>query len=152
MQKPAKRPFNKIEYSSEIRKSNVNTKRGTQQETNSLNINLKTINKGFLLEHMADHHEPTKAKIINEYIHEKANFTSTRKLFGFSEEAPPNKAPHEEIKEHMARVYEDADFVKKIMNNEKMDLKTKLLIIKFLERIRMSALNPSEHKLWKVKF
>lgn len=90
MQKATKRPFNKIEYTSETRKSNINAKRGTQQETTSLNINLKTINKGFLLEHIADHNEASKTKIVNEYIHEKANFTSTRKLFGLGEEAPPN--------------------------------------------------------------
>ena len=43
----------------------------------------------------------------------------------------------------MLKVYEDTDFVKKIMSNEKMDLKTKLLFIKFLERIRMSAIKPT---------
>ena len=52
----------------------------------------------------------------------------------------------------MVRVYEDTDFVKKVLKNEKMDLKTKLLFIKFLERIRMSAVSPEEHTLWKVKF
>jgi|JI9StandDraft_2_1071091.scaffolds.fasta_scaffold1195822_1 hypothetical protein len=49
----------------------------------------------------------------------------------------------------MLSVYENADFVKKILSNEKMDFKTKLLFIKFLERIRKSAIAPEEHKLWK---
>ena len=33
-----------------------------------------------------------------------------------------------------------------------MDLRTKLLFIKFLEKIRLSAIKPTEHKLWKERF
>ena len=52
----------------------------------------------------------------------------------------------------MLDVYSDPGFVSKLLKNEKMDLKTKLLFIKFLERIRLSAVNPREHKLWKYRF
>lgn len=65
MEKPAKRPFNKIEYSNETRKSNISSKRGTQQETTSLNINLKTISKGYLLEHVSGDNKQNKIKIVN---------------------------------------------------------------------------------------
>ena len=43
----------------------------------------------------------------------------------------------------MLKVYEDSDFVKKVLSNEKMDLKTKLLFLKFLEKIRLSAIKPT---------
>jgi hypothetical protein len=62
-------------------------KRGNQQETTSLNINLKTISKSYLLELIEASQEPTQIRIVNQYITDKANFTTTRKLFGVFEES-----------------------------------------------------------------
>jgi hypothetical protein len=47
--------------------------------------------------------------------------------------------------------YVDTDFIKKILTNEKMNFKSKLIFIKFLEKIRMSALDPNSHHFWKEK-
>ena len=52
----------------------------------------------------------------------------------------------------MVEKYSDPCFVRKIFANEKMDLKSKLTFIKFLERIRMSAICPVRHTLWKERF
>jgi hypothetical protein len=62
-------------------------KRGNQQETTSLNINLKTISKSYLLELIEASQEPAQIRIVNQYITDKANFTTTRKLFGVFEES-----------------------------------------------------------------
>jgi len=38
------------------------------------------------------------------------------------------------------------------MCNQKMDLKSKRIFIKFLEKIRKSAVDPKAHTLWKERF
>ena len=38
------------------------------------------------------------------------------------------------------------------MCSEKMDLKNKRIFIKFLEKIRKSAVDPKAHTLWKERF
>jgi len=43
-----KRTFQKIDYSNEMRQLNIAAKKGNEQETASLNINLKTVNKSYL--------------------------------------------------------------------------------------------------------
>lgn len=77
-----KKTYNKIEYNNDTRQSNINVKRGTEQETASLNINLKTISKSYLLDYLENHPDQQQALIIHQYIEDKANFRSTRKLFG----------------------------------------------------------------------
>lgn len=51
----------------------------------------------------------------------------------------------------MIRIYESPEFIKFVLKNEKMDKSTKLILIKFMEQIRMSAQIPANHTQWKKK-
>lgn len=78
-----KRTFQKIDYSNEMRQLNIAAKKGNEQETASLNINLKTVNKSYLQEYSESQTNIEQKLIINDYIgKDKGNFKSTRKLFG----------------------------------------------------------------------
>ena len=77
-----KRPFNRIEYCNRTRQANIAAKKGEEQETAGLNINLKNANKHYL-QHLPNLHEgPHQAQVIQTHLREDANFHSTRKLFG----------------------------------------------------------------------
>jgi hypothetical protein len=49
----------------------------------------------------------------------------------------------------MQDIYTETNFVKRLLTNDKMDIKNKIIFIKFLEKIRMSAVHPKQHRLWK---
>jgi hypothetical protein len=69
-------------------------KKGNEQETASLNINLKTINKTYLMPILERHENEAQTQIITEYLKDKANFMSTRRLFGAEKKGAKAKEPH----------------------------------------------------------
>ena len=74
---------------------------------------------------------------------DKGNFKSTRKLFGAIKAEHQSGESYERIRTFMLRNYSGTGFIRKVFSNEKMDFKSKLIFIKFLEKIRMSALAPN---------
>lgn len=88
--------------------------------------------------------------MISEYIiRDKANFKSTRKLFGAKKDREHPEEVYIGIRHKMLEVYSGAGFMRKVMENEKMDFKNKLVFVKYMEKIRESALQPDKHNYWK---
>ena len=52
------------------------------------------------------------------------------------------KQGHQIIRTHMAKVYKGGRFIEQVLSNERTSLKAKCIFIKYIEKIRLSAIQP----------
>lgn len=52
----------------------------------------------------------------------------------------------------METIYSEAGFLRTVLTNDNLNFKAKLIFIKYMEKIRLSAVKPEEHTMWKEKY